>query len=801
MISKRNTAFIRIFFIVLFWSIEIFSFGQTNRGYSISGLLIDSLDKQPLEYASIAIYKSIDNSLVTGVITNAKGAFTINNLPAGKFSIKFSFVGYKTKTTIIEINTASIELPKPILMNSASLSLGEVQVIGKQNEKQIIVEKTKINVAQNISAVSGNITDVLRSQSSITIDANDNIYLRGSGNILILMDGKPTTITALNSIPSSSIESVDIVTNPDVKYDAEGTGGIINLVMKKQSVYGISASTSLNYGFNNRINGGLNVNLRKGIWDIGFSYNGKYERANIHSNLTRQLYSQSTITEQEINSVQISPTQTAGLSISATPTKKDLITFGLRVMSPDLTNTQSISGRQIQDTLPATFFNRRNEITFSRKVFESSLSYRKIFEKNRNELSFDAFYSRTKGSRPAEYYIEDQLLQKSSGGGAPTNTIIQVDYFKSLFQRGRLETGLKVFSRWNSFMYNFYDLDAIANEWIINPVFSNDLEHKEYIYSGYLMYSDSLLKKLYYNAGVRLEYNTSDLIQKSINEEIYTHYLFPFPYLLLTRNINKTQSIALGINRRVTRPTYPQLNPFINVIDQTTYETGNKNLKPEISDKVEFNYSWIKEKYQLRSNLYYSSTRDFITQVSLLSPPDNLILTYVNGDRLNKIGADLDYGYKFNKVFSVNPAFSVFYTKSTGNYNEIDLSVNNFAWTGNIKTTIRPDQKTDIQIFLNYNSPVALPQFNLSEIYYADIALKRNFLRNKLAVSLSLTDVFNTRKWIVQSDNSVFKLYNSSKNDTRIFWIGITYNINSFKSKTQNNNGTESDNAIIKLGQ
>jgi outer membrane receptor protein involved in Fe transport len=801
MSSNRNIAFVRIFVLILFWSIEILSFGQAIKGYSVSGTLIDSINIQPLEYASVAIYKAIDNSVVTGAVTNAKGAFIINNLPKGKFSIKFSFVGYRTKTTNIEINNVSVNLLQPILMNSASLSLGEVQVIGKQNEKQINVEKTKINVPQNISAVSGNITDVLRSQSSITIDANDNIFLRGSGNILILMDGKPTTISALNSIPSSSIESVDIVTNPDVKYDAEGTGGIINIVMKKQGVSGISGSAALNYGFNNRINGGLNFNLRKGIWDVGLSYNGKYERTNIHSNLTRQLYSQSTITEQEINSVQISPTHVAGFSISAKPTEKDLITFGLRVLNPDLTNTQSISGRQIQDTLPITYFNRRNEITWSRKVIESSLSYRKIFDKNQNELSFDAFYSRTKGSRPAKYYIEDQLLQKSSGGGAPTNATVQVDYFKSLLQRGRMETGLKVFSRWNSFTYNFYDLDTINNVWIINPVFSNDLEHKEYIYSGYLMYSDSLSKKLVYKIGVRLEYNTTDLIQKSINEEIYNHYLFPFPYLLLTYNINKAQSLALSINRRVTRPTYPQLNPFINVIDQTTYETGNKNLKPEISDKAEFNYTVIKEQYQFRSNLYYSSTTDFITQVSLLSPPDNLVLTYVNGDRLNKIGADLDYVYKFNKVFSVNPAFSVFYTKSTGNYNEIDLSVNNFAWTGNIKTTIRPDQKTEIQILLNYNSPVVLPQFNLSKIYYADIALKRSFMKNKLALSISLTDVFNTRKWIVQSDNTVFKLYNSSKNETRIFWIGITYNINSFKSKAQNNNGNETDNAIIKLGQ
>jgi Outer membrane protein beta-barrel family len=144
----------------------------------------------------------------------------------------------------------------------------------------------------------------------------------------------------------------------------------------------------------------------------------------------------------------------------------------------------------------------------------------------------------------------------------------------------------------------------------------------------------------------------------------------------------------------------------------------------------------------------------------------------------------------------------VFHTKSTGNYNETDLSLNDMAWTGNIKTTIRPDQNTDIQILLNYNSPVALPQFNLSNIYYADIAIKRNFMKNKLSLSLSLTDIFNTRKWIIQSDNSVFRLYNSSKNDSRIFWVGITYNINSFRpSKAQNTNGTENDNTLIKLGQ
>ena len=226
----------------------------------------------------------------------------------------------------------------------------------------------------------------LEANHPLQLIPNDNIYLRGNGNILILMDGKPTTITALNSIPASGIESIYIVTNPDVKYDAEGTGGIINIVMKRQSVSGMSGAMSLNYGFNNRINGGSNFDFRKGIWDVGFNYNGKYERTKIHSNLTRQLYSQSTIVEQEINSVQITPTQVAGLSMSAKPTEKNIITFGLRLLYPDFNTTQTIYGRQLRDTLPVIIFNRRNEITFSRKVIESTLSYRKILR--RTEMKF-----------------------------------------------------------------------------------------------------------------------------------------------------------------------------------------------------------------------------------------------------------------------------------------------------------------------------------------------------------------------------------------------------------------------------
>jgi len=797
MANFQSTIF--IFFLI---SAVFNSYGQVGNSFEISGVVIDSASKQPIEYASVAIYKRMDSVLVTGSVTNLKGEFIMKGVPAGKYLIKSNFIGYKTGERNINIVDASVYMDRPITLSSMSLNLSEVQIVDRQNARQVSIEKTKINVSQNISAVSGNITDVLKSQSNITIDAEDNVYLRGSSKILLLIDGRPTTVASLNAIPSSSVENIEIVTNPDAKYDAEGTGGIINIITKRKMIEGFAASATVNYGFLTRVNGGLNLNYSKNRWDVGFSYSGRYEKAVINSILERELLLQQVGVDQDIQSTQISPNQNASLSLSVRPGKKNLISAGIKFIRNNLHNSQQISGQQTNDTLPVIEFNRRNEVSWNRTSFEGSLSYKRIIVKDKHEISLDAFYSQTKGSRPADYYIDDEFKQKSDAGGKPTNISLQVDYIKRLFKKGRLEAGLKAFSRWNNFNSHFYDRDSISSAWILNPVFSNDLELKEFIYSGYLMYSDTLFRKLYYKLGTRIEYSASDLHQNSTNDSINEKYLYPFPYLLLKYGINRVNSLALSINRRVTRPTMGQLNPFVIVVDQMTFETGNKYLRPEILDKIEFNYSMIIEKFQLRSNLYFSSAKDFITQVTIMTPSDDLIVTYANGDRQNKTGIDVDATWKFGKVLTINPGMSAFYSVSTGNYLGADLNSEGFAWTGNIKFVVKPDSRTDIQLFVNYISPVELPQFRVQEIYYADFGVKRSFFKNKLSVGLTVTDIFNTRTWIIGADNLVYDLYNKSKSETRIVWLGVTFNLNSFNfSKSQKGDGTENENGLIKLGQ
>jgi len=217
---------------------------------------------------------------------------------------------------------------------------------------------------------------------------------------------------------------------------------------------------------------------------------------------------------------------------------------------------------------------------------------------------------------------------------------------------------------------------------------------------------------------------------------------------------------------------------------------------------MELNYSFLKEKITFTANLYGSATSDFITQVTRLLPPDTLILTYVNGKSAYKTGGEFDFTYIFNKYFSINTALSAFYTKTTGRVDEIDLETEDLAWTGNLKAIFKPDQKTELQLFLNYNSPVSLPQFDLDEIFYTDVSVRRTFFNKQLTVSLTLTDVFNTSDWNIETNNTAYYLTNHSKSSTRILWLGLSFNFNSNNGKkTQKGVEDEEDKMKIRIGQ
>lgn len=788
----------RTFLSILFFY-SLIAFAQREKPVTISGTLMDTSSNTPVSYASVVFYQLPDTVLLNGVMSDNKGNFKISNIPNGIYILKINCIGYQKKLLKLEVKGNNIVLTAPIVLQPISNTIDVVEISTTKIYSSKTDQGTSINVKDAPDAISGSVLDIIKQNSTISVDESGTVSVRGNSNILILFDGVPVNSAFLQTTSASSLESIDIITTPDSKYDAEGTGGIINIVSKKNVVSGVSGEISLKMGFPFQVNGGVQLNLAKPKFSLVFQYNADYFPEDIESVLFREIKTQNISVNQIIHNKKTQYLHQASLFLNYKLSPKEQISLNLNTSFPRIDQIQNINGQQETDSIESSYL-RKNLISFQRKTFYSAITYEKAFVKKKHELSSVISFSRIKGNRPAEYYKQDQLIQKSFGGGAPTNGSVQVDYFNSIGKIDKVEMGVKWFYRWNDFQYQFYDLDMINNEWIFNTKFSNDLQHKEHIASAYLMASDSLSKKLFLKVGARIEYNHSELIQITLNDTNSYSYLSPFPFLMLKYQVNNKNQFLFQINRRITRPTYPQLNPYINLIDQLTYETGNKKLQPEVIDKAEFSYAFMDKRFIFNMNLYSSITQRFITQVSVISNNNQLAITYVNGNKQFRNGSDLDLKIIPHKRFNFQSGLSLFHTITTGAYNEVDLSSNNFAWKGNLRINLIPWKKGELQFTAVYNSPLELPQFSIEEIYYFNISYTQKLWKEKWMIQLSIIDIFNTQKWVIHSDNLVYSLNNSSKSETRKLWIGITYRFNSYKAPKITKQPTpEEDNGMIKF--
>lgn len=773
------------------------SFSQP-KNHTISGFIKDSKSKTPIEYASVVLYRLPDTTLLNGVITNHDGAFKLQNVPIGNYLMKINFMGYRQFLSTFEVENSNKQFKDPFLLQQNPNDLEGVEVTSSKMNSTKTTEGYKINLKDSPDAISGSILDVIKQNSMISIDETGNVFLRGNSNVLILLDGMPVNASFLQTISAESLQSIEIITTPDSKNDAEGTAGIINMVSKKEIISGLSGEIALKVAFPFHINGGVQLNFAQPRYNLIFQYHSDYLPEDIQSSIYRELKNSESSVNQIIHNKKIQQIHQMNLLVNYKIDPKTFINLNMNSSIPKIDQTQQITGDELFNTIDNTY-HRINEITFKRITFFSTLTLGKIFIKNKQEFSTALSFSRIKGSRPAEYYIDHVLSQKSFGGGAPTNASIQVDYYKPLWKIDKMEMGAKWFYRWNDFNYSFYDYDFFSNNWVFNSIYSNDLQHKEHIISAYLMASDSLSKKLLMKLGARIEYNHSELVQVTIKDTTSYSYISPFPFAMLKYQFNKQNLLVFQLNRRITRPNYPQLNPYINLIDQLTYETGNKNVRPEIVDKVELAYSYTHSKWNLNMNIYSSLTQRFITQVSVITIHNQLALTYVNGNQQWKHGCDLDFTYTPIKWVHIQSGASVFYTKTSGFYNEVNLYTDNLAWKGNLRLTINPWKNGDIQLTGSYLSPTQLPQFSIDEIYYFNLSYSHKLWKNKLLIQLSIVDLFNTQKWVIHSDNHVYKLENISKGETRKVWIGFTYKFNSYKpTKPTKSNGNEEDSGIIR---
>ncbi len=762
------------------------SHGQTSC--TVSGTVVDT-NNLPVQYASVVVYKS--DKLLTGTLTGENGEFSFKiHRSTEEHLLVIEFIGYAKKEVSFKPERSSINLEKIIIKEDAVL-LGEAVVTAKRDAAKSSVEHTVIQASANMSFETGTALDILRTSSSVTL-VNDAISIRGNRNILVLLDGVPTTVGDLAVIPAANIKNIEIITNPDASYDSEGTGGIINIVSKRNVVKGFSGVISANYGFNHFVTGNLALSYSKPKTSWRFNYNTKYEDDIVNTTLNRLIHENGNQTYQQMRATRYVYNNNIGVGTDLRINEKNILSIDLKSMLPRHNIKQDLDNQYIKAGIESKE-KRRKDVTWNRENIEGKISYRHIIKPDISDLTISGSISRTWGHRPSYYFLEGAEISRSDSGGSPFITSLQAD-FKQKISSGTLSAGAKLTYRDNGIYHRFYSNEN--GEWNYSEIFSNDLQHTELVNAAYILFSSNK-GKFTYKAGLRGEFSTVTLESNREKLEERNNDLFIAPSLSGTYNLTESQDISFAFTRRIGRPIYPQLNPYMSMVDASTFEQGNMKLRPEKSSKLDLSYT-LKSRYvQLFADAYLNYTTGYISQITKISD-GLLITTYINGTSDLKSGTEISLKLLPSKWMTATLSTNTFYVDTRGNF--AGAEINNRGWSNNSNLLVDflIGKSTDIQIQYFLTTPQYFPQLTTSLTHHMNVGLKHTFLKGAMSVSLLLTDAFNTYKWQVQSSNKIFDLTNISTMKSRMFWVGISYNFNSFKQKNGETK-SEGDRTLIKL--
>lgn len=756
---------------------------------TISGHITDA-QNAPIAYASVAVYD--DTKAVAGTITDDNGKFLLKvPLSIDGYELAVEFIGYTRYTCTISANKSNIVI-STIVLKEETIALAGATVTAKEATQKSTVEHTTINAAANMASDKGTAIDILRSASSVTI-SNDEISIRGNTNILVLMDGIPTTASDLSTIPAGNIKSIEVITNPDASHDASGTGGIINIVSKKNSLEGFSGMISASYGFNHFVTANAAISYNKSKASYRFNYNTKYEDDIVNTTLQRYVKENGYDVQQHMQAARYTYNNNIGLGADFRINPKNRVSLDVKCILPRINIKQDLNNTSTVNTVTSQE-SRHNDVTWNRENIEGSISYTHILMPEVSDLNVIGSISKIWGHRPSFYYAEGEMINRSNSGGSPFISSLQIDY-KHKFKAGTLSAGGKYTYRRNDIYHQFYRLEN--GEWKYSDALSNDLLHTESVPAAYIMFASPMNKKFSYKVGLRGELSAVSLWSHHTEVDQTENSFFIAPSISGVYKISEKQDISLALSRRIGRPTYPQLNPYMSMVDAMTYEQGNMYLRPEKSTKLDLSYNIKAKALSLFINGYLAHTKDYISQITMIDA-GRLITTYVNADMDLKSGVDVSMRIEPAKWLNISLSANTYYSTAEGEFNGAEISNSGITNNSNIALDFLPWRGGNIQCQYFITTPQYFPQLTTALTHQMNLGVKQKLMKGAMTVSALLTDVFNTAKWEVSSHNNIFDLKNISRNKSRMLWLGVSYNFNSFKQKSSQKN--EADRSLIRLG-
>tara|TARA_B100000767_G_scaffold163007_1_gene152956 strand:+ start:13462 stop:15852 length:2391 start_codon:yes stop_codon:yes gene_type:complete len=776
---------------------------QQNLIY-LTGTILDEESNSPLEYATISVIKQNDSIVKYGGITDLNGKFNLK-IAGGIYDIKLEYISFKEKY-IKNISINKSEDLGVILMSIDENVLDEVELIGEKTEIEIKLDKTVYNIGKDLTLKGSSVSDVLDNLPSIEVDVEGNVSLRGNESVRILINGKPSGLVgissneALKQFPSESVEKVEVITSPSARYNAEGTAGIINIVLRKSKLAGLNGSLSLNSGYPKRYGASANINFRTNKLNFfnNIGYNTRETKGSFineteyyTNQALNNFLNENGIRESERNSNYLN----TGLEYFISDKTSIVTSYVFRKSDGSTNNTNNVD--QNFNGIIKVSERIENEMeTGDTNEFSINLAHQ--FNSKGHEITMD--YQKEKSLEYENGLVSNSQLkplltrylsEKATTDEVQKSELFKIDYVLPIKKDGQFELGFRRSNQHQNIDYLAENEDSNGD--FINDInLSNNLLYNEKVNAFYSQYGNKK-NKFSFLLGLRYEESKTTVKQLANNTNNVKNYNDFFPTLNLAYEINENETITFGYNRRIRRARSYFINPFPSKSSATNIFQGNPNIDPTYSNGIDIGYLKRYKKLTLNGSVYYrkstgeftfisENTGDFVLVNEILVPV--LRRTPINLASNERIGLEFNANFSQSKTWRLRGSLNLFDSKTIGEYNGIVYDSKNLSWSGRLNNYLKLFSSVDWQTSFRYRAPQKTAVSERKASIYTNTAFSKDLFKDKVTLTFKVNDILETGKWRIESFNKNYKSYSESNwRGGRSFELNIIYRFNQKKNE------------------
>lgn len=784
------------------------------QSITVKGNIFEQGTNVPLEYATIAFTNTSDTSKINGGITNEKGEYSID-IEKGTYNITFEYIGFKT-VTLKNVNLQNSKTLANQFLSEDVESLEEISIIVEKTTVEIKLDKKIYNVGKDLAVKGGTVSDVLDNVPSVSVDVDGSVELRGNANVRILINGKPSGLVGLSStdalrqLPAESIERVEVITSPSARYDSEGSGGILNIILRRSKLQGLNGAINTNLGYNPSAGISGNLNYRTGNVNIfnnsGYSYrespgswntNTQYFNRTLNSNGSILSDNPDTFLKEQkrFDRLRKGFNTNFGIEWYINDTASLTSSFLYR-NSTNRDNTSNTLSQLDENGALINSSTRFDPEIEDDKVIQYSTNYTKDFNTSGHKLSFDFQYEDNNENEDSPVLVNNKLTEQVNTFSDATRILLQGDYVLPIGEKHQFEAGFRTNFNETETDYQVRFLNALGTNFDLDNNLSNVLNFREYLYAAYTQFG-SKYGKFSYLLGLRVENTQITINQKTSGDFKKKNYTGLFPTANFSYEFNEDANITLGYARRLRRPRSFFINPFPSRSSVTSVFQGNPDLNPSYSGQFDIGYLQKLGKFTLNGSTYYSHATDVFNFVSF----DNGNKALVNGVELpviqrtpinlakeDRIGAEFTLTYSPSRKWRVNGNFNYFQATTKGTTpNGLVLDNTNNSWFARINNKYRLPYGIDWQTSLFYRGPRKNAQTKTDGIFSSSLAFSKDLFKEKASITFNVRDVFNSRKRQQTTTTPTFVGTSEFQWRERSFNLAFTYRFNQKKKRQRSN--------------